>query len=139
MWPSGRSPFGKSDNSTNSGSVSSSSRERVKRVPLLDVSCCVTDELSRSGIPQIDIDVLIGCSVKSVDGSGTTLGDLGDDARSTSSLSHEVSEAVERTGTFGIGRRRFAVVGRLVGTRFGIGWKSGLCVFNDRRERGRGR
>ena len=34
ICPSGRSPLGKSDSSTNSGSVSNSSRESVKCVPL---------------------------------------------------------------------------------------------------------
>jgi hypothetical protein len=55
-----------------------------------------------------------------VEGSRTTLGDLGDDARSTSGLGHEVGEAVERAGAFGVGRRRFAVVGSLVRTRLGV-------------------
>ena len=34
MCPSGRSPLGNKDNSTNSGNVKSSSRDSVKRVPL---------------------------------------------------------------------------------------------------------
>ena len=90
-------------------------------------------------IPQVDVDVLIGRRVEGVcvEGSGTTLRDLGDDARSTSGLGHEVGEAVERASAFGVGRRRFAVVGRLVRTRLGILRKSGLCVL-DYRSKGRG-
>lgn len=34
MCPSGSRPFGKRESNTNSGNVSSSSRERVNRVPL---------------------------------------------------------------------------------------------------------
>jgi hypothetical protein len=71
-----------------------------------------------------------------VEGSGTTLRDLGDDARSTSGLGHEVGEAVERTGAFGVGRRRFAVVGSLVGARLGVLRKSGFGGL-DYRSKGR--
>jgi hypothetical protein len=76
--------------------------------------------------------VLIGRRVElvCVQGSGTTLRDLGDDARSTSGLGHEVGEAVERAGTFGVGRWRFAVVGSLVGARLGVLRKSGLSSFD---------
>lgn len=37
MCPSGRRPLGKSERRTNSGSVRSSSRESVNRVPLVDM------------------------------------------------------------------------------------------------------
>jgi len=43
MWPSGSRPLGKSDNRTNSGRVSNSSRERVNLVPLhakSALACC---------------------------------------------------------------------------------------------------
>lgn len=73
-----------------------------------------------------------------VQGSGTTLRDLGDDARSTSGLGHEVGEAVERTSAFGVGRRRFAVVGSLVGARLGVLRKSGLGGFDNRSKGRRG-
>jgi hypothetical protein len=82
--------------------------------------------------------MLIGRSVKGVDGSGATLRDLGDDARSTSGLGHEVSEAVERAGAFGVGRRRFAVVGSFVRARLGVLWEGSLGVLNNRREGRRG-
>ena len=86
------------------------------------------------GIPQIDVDVLVGRRVESVcvEGSRTTLRDLGDDARSTSGLGHEVGEAVERASAFGVGRRRFAVVWSLVVARLGVLGKSGLCVLDYR-------
>lgn len=91
-------------------------------------------------IPQVDVDVLIGRSVKGVcvDGSGTTLRNLGDDARSTSGLGHEVCEAVERASAFGVRWRWFAVVGSFVRAGLGVLWECGLGVFNNRREGRRG-
>lgn len=40
MWPSGKSPFGKRDRRTNSGSVSNSSLDKTNLVPLYVVSSC---------------------------------------------------------------------------------------------------
>lgn len=131
MWPSGRRPLGKSDSRTNSGRVRSSSRERVKREPLNFVSKAIRLDLrDRKGIPQIETDVFIGSGVEGVDGWGSALRDLGDDARGTSGLSHEVGEAGERTGAFGVGWRRLAVVGSF-GGRFGVGRESGLGLLDD--------
>lgn len=61
MWVSGNRPLGKRDRRTNSGSVRSSSRERVKRVPLdgYQYGRCVV--VAVQGIPQVQRDILV-CS-----------------------------------------------------------------------------
>jgi len=62
-------------------------------------------------VPQLQRNVLVGAA-QCVDGRASTrLGHLGDDARGTSSGSHDVGEGLERTGAFAVGRGRLAVVG----------------------------
>lgn len=68
MCPSGKRPLGKRDSSTNSGSVSSSSRERTNRVPLvLHVSLDVLTrpQTARAGlnVPKVHGYSLIGADI----------------------------------------------------------------------------
>lgn len=67
MCPSGSKPFGKSDSNTNSGSVRSSSRDKVNRVPLYMVSLHPFPALitlgANSDSPQIKGDVRLAIHV----------------------------------------------------------------------------
>lgn len=133
MWPSGKRPFGNKESRTNSGSVSSSSRDKTNRVPLILTLAAhrAHDYRDRVNVPQVHGDGLVGANIsEGADGRAALL-HLGDDARSSSGGSHHICERAKGSVIlFRVCGRRFGVV--VLGARaalwLGILGQRALCL-----------